>query len=70
MAAKTFRVPNISCNHCVMTIQRELGELEGVTSVKADAGSKTVAVEWTEIPAGLEAIRTRLAEINFPPAAD
>ena len=35
MTAKTFKVPNISCGHCVMTIQREVGELEGIVSVEA-----------------------------------
>ena len=37
MATETFSVPNISCGHCVMTIERELGELEGVSSVEANA---------------------------------
>ena len=44
MASKTFLVPNISCNHCVMTIERELGELEGVASVDADIETKNVTV--------------------------
>ena len=67
MANKTFTVPNISCNHCVMTIKRELGELEGVASVTADAGTKTVAVEW-EAPATWDSIKSLLAEINYPSA--
>ena len=44
MATKTFKVPNISCGHCVMTIEREVGELEGVTSVKAEEASQMVSV--------------------------
>ena len=67
MASKTFQVPNISCNHCVMTIERELGELEGVASVTADAGIKTVAVEW-EAPTTWNSIKSLLVEINYPPA--
>ena len=67
MATKTFKVPNISCGHCVMTIQREVGELHGVTAVKADQTSKMVTVEWQEPPANWEAIRTLLQEINYPP---
>ncbi len=69
MATKTFTVSKISCNHCVMTIERELGELEGVSSVKADADSKNVVVEWQEPQATAEAIRSKLVEINFPPDA-
>jgi copper chaperone len=67
MASKTFTVPNISCNHCVMTIKRELGELAGVSSVTADAETKNVTVEW-EPPANWEAIESLLTEINYPPA--
>ena len=67
MAAKTFKVPNISCGHCVMTIKREVGELEGVTSVKAEEASQMVSVEWNEPPASWEAIQSLLEEINYPP---
>ena len=67
MADKTFHVPNISCGHCVMTIERELGELAGVKSVAADADTKTVTVAW-DSPATWESIRSLLAEINYAPA--
>jgi len=30
MERKKFSIPNITCGHCVMTIQRELGELRGI----------------------------------------
>jgi len=68
MPNKTVRVPNISCGHCVKTIERELGELGGVTAVKADATTKTVAVEWREPQTDWAAIRDLLAEIDYPAA--
>jgi copper chaperone CopZ len=49
-----------------MTIERELGELDGVRSVDADAEAKTVTVEW-EAPATWEDIKKLLMEINYPP---
>jgi len=67
MDAKTFQVPNIHCNHCVMTIKRELGELEGVASVTGDAETKTVTVQW-ESPATWDNIKSLLTEINYSPA--
>jgi len=67
MATKTFRVPNISCNHCVMTIERELGELDGVVSASADVDTKMVTVEW-EPPVTWDSIESLLNEINYPPA--
>lgn len=65
MAKKTFIVPNISCGHCTRTIETELGELPGVTSVKAEAASKQVTVEWEE-PATWDKVRALLEEINYP----
>lgn len=68
MATKTVNVPNISCGHCVKTIEREVGELAGVASVQAEEASKTVTVEWDDAVTGWEAIRDLMTEINYPPA--
>ena len=65
MAEETLNVPNISCGHCVSAIESELAEMQGVTSVKADAGTKTVTVRW-DAPASIESIRATLTEINYP----
>ena len=60
-----YSVPNIHCNHCVHTIQSEVSELEGVLSVKADANSREVDIEF-EDPASEAKIKSLLAEINYP----
>lgn len=62
---KTFNIPNISCGHCVRTIQNELSELEGVQRAEADAEDKTVSVEWSS-PLTEEEIRNLLISINYP----
>ena len=67
MRNKTFRVPNISCGHCVMTIERELGDLEGVVSARADEPGRTVTLEWDETALGWEEIEALLREIEYPP---
>lgn len=66
MQTKTFKVPNISCGHCVHTVQSEVSELEGVKKVVASADTKLVTVEW-EAPQTWETIKALLAEINYPP---
>jgi len=66
MQTKTFKVPNISCSHCVHTVQSEVSELEGVKKVIASADTKTVTVEW-EAPQSWENIKALLTEINYPP---
>jgi copper chaperone len=65
MERKKFSVPNISCEHCVMTIQRELGEVEGVSKVQGDLTKKEIVVEWNA-PATIEKIKSTLEEINYP----
>ena len=67
METKKFSVPNITCGHCVMTIQRELGEIDGVKKVEGDPTVKEINVEW-DAPATLEKIKSTLEEINYPAA--
>ena len=62
-----YHVPNISCAHCVHTIQMELSELDGVQRVTANEEQQTVQVEY-QPPANDSAIRSLLAEINYPVA--
>ncbi|MDO9086647.1 MAG: heavy-metal-associated domain-containing protein [Anaerolineaceae bacterium] len=65
MTSLTFNVPNISCGHCVHTIQTELVELEGVEKVVASAQTKQVTVTF-DPPADEEKIKSMLSEINYP----
>ena len=44
MTKVTYSVPNISCMHCVHTIQTELADVKGVQSAKADAATKQVEI--------------------------
>jgi copper chaperone CopZ len=61
----TYSIPNISCNHCVHTINTELAELPGVQTVAADLPTKSVKVSYTA-PATPEKIEELLAEIDYP----
>jgi copper ion binding protein len=65
MVSVKYYVPNISCGHCVHTIQTEVSELPGVKSVKADAESKAVEIDF-DAPATEEKIKQLLKEINYP----
>ena len=67
MQKRVFEVPNISCQHCVMTIKRELSALEGVKSVEATADTKEVSVGWDDRVSWQE-IEDLLTDINYPPA--
>ncbi len=65
MESKKFSIPNISCHHCVMSIKRELSDMEGVKQVEGDPGKKEITVSW-EAPATLDKIKSTLKEINYP----
>jgi len=68
MTSKTYSVPSISCGHCVNTIQVEVGEMDGVESVSANAETKMVDIIF-DAPEDEAAIKSLMAEINFPVAA-
>jgi copper chaperone CopZ len=65
MSTVTYSIPNISCNHCVHTIQNEVSELTGVSSVKADLDTRTATIVY-DAPANEKIIQSLLAEINYP----
>ncbi len=67
MTTVKYSVPNISCGHCVHTIQMEVSDVEGVQSVTADQQNRSVEIVFAP-PASEEAIKTLMAEINYPVA--
>lgn len=67
MNRKTVSVPNMSCGHCVHTIETELSELNGIKFVKANLDNKSVEIEWDN-PADWAQITDLLKDINFPAA--
>ncbi|HEX5839961.1 MAG TPA: cation transporter [Anaerolineales bacterium] len=65
MTTVTYTIPAIHCGHCTRTIEMEVGELQGVHTVKADEAAKKVVITF-EAPATEEKIKSLLAEINYP----
>lgn len=65
MTTVTYSIPAINCGHCTHTIEVELGELQGVQSVKADQETKKVEVTF-DAPATEEQIKALLNEIDYP----
>jgi copper chaperone CopZ len=53
--------------HCTHTIEMEVGEMQGVQSVKADVNTKNVTITF-DAPATEEKIKALLAEIEYPVA--
>ena len=67
MTTVTYSVPAIDCEHCIHTVETEIGGLEGVRSVKASLDGQKVDITF-DVPATEEKIKALLAEINYPVA--
>lgn len=74
MGEKRVRIPSIFCGHRgsvnlrLMTIKRELSDLEGVNSVEGDEKTKTVTISW-DYPLTWEKIADTMKEIGYPAEA-
>lgn len=66
METVTLDIPGISCNHCIMTVKRETGFVEGAEFVSADVDTKKVVVKITSQEA-LQSLKETLAEAGYPP---
>lgn len=63
----TLRAYDISCEHCAMTIKRELAQLEGIRVLGVDVPGKAVRLEYAD-DAALERAKALLDEIGYPVA--
>ena len=67
MEEKKVYISAISCKHCIATIEREIGDIDGVESVEGNVTEKTVRIQWSS-PANWEQIQETLEEIGYTPA--
>jgi copper chaperone CopZ len=65
METITLRIPNISCNHCTMTIMRESGFVKDAEFVSGDVDQKTATFRVAN-DAALESLKATLAEAGYP----
>ncbi len=64
--ATVIRVPDMSCQHCVITVERAVSKIEGVKSVKVDLKDKSVLVSGGKTQDILQAI----SEAGYTPQQD
>jgi copper chaperone len=61
-------VPDVSCEHCVKTVNGAVGALPGVEAVSTDIPTKTVQIRFDPGQSSLQAIETVLDEAGYPVA--
>ena len=62
----TLTAPDISCGHCVATVQTAVGALDGVEGVQADADTKRVEVSFDPARVSRPRIEAALDEAGYP----
>ena len=62
----TLTAPDISCGHCVATVTRAVGDLQGVSNVSADEQTKQVRVAYDPTQVSLAQIEATLDEEGYP----
>jgi copper chaperone len=64
VSERVYSVPDVSCQHCVSAITKELTQIDGVRNVDVDLEKKTVTVDAAEsVPE--ERIREGIDEAGF-----
>jgi copper ion binding protein len=62
----TLTAPDISCGHCVATVNEAVGTLDGIERVEANEQTKQVIVEFDPQCVSEPQIRAALDEAGYP----
>ncbi len=66
METATFAAPDISCEHCRTTIEREVGALSGVQVCSVDVPHRQVSVVYDPALVSRRGIMETLEEEGYP----
>ncbi len=67
METRLYRVPGMSCGHCVSAVEREVAAVAGVEAVTADLETKQVTVRGSGFDD--DAVRAAVVEAGYEAAA-
>jgi copper chaperone len=65
MSQTVLEAPDISCDHCIMTIEKALTKA-GAKFVSGDPDTKQVTVEYDPAAVSIEAIEQAMEEEGYP----
>ena len=69
MTDTTFKVPDMSCDHCKAAVEGELNKLSGVENSNADLENGTVVVRFDESRVSTEQLKGAIEEAGYTVAA-
>jgi copper chaperone len=62
---RTLSVPDISCDHCKMSIEQAVAGLAGVDSVAVDIAGRSVDFSFDEMTVDLDRIIKAIEEVGY-----
>jgi copper chaperone CopZ len=66
MTQITLEAPDISCDHCIASIEKALARLTGVQFLSGDPAAKQVIVEYDPALVELVAIESAMEDEGYP----
>jgi copper ion binding protein len=60
---RTYTVAGMTCNHCVMSVREEVGEIAGITDIDVDLATGRLTVAGENISD--EAVKSAVAEAGY-----
>jgi copper chaperone len=66
---ESFKVPDVSCEHCKSAIEGALRPLGGVRSAQVDVDGKTTTVDYDENVIDRSAIKAVIEKEGYPVAS-
>jgi len=61
----TLQVQGMSCEHCVNSVEKNVGELNGVKSVKVHLDKGSVEIEFDSNSVSLETIKEEIEDQGY-----
>lgn len=66
MTEVTLEAPDISCDHCIGSIEKAVTKIAGVRFVSGDPEKKSVKIEYDPDQASMEQITAAMEEEGYP----
>lgn len=66
MTQTTLEAPDISCAHCIASIEKAVTKLPGVRFISGDPDGKQVVIEFDPQATDLTAIENAMEEEGYP----
>ena len=65
MANKMIYIEDMTCDHCVETINNAINKISGIKKLEIDLENKLVVVDFDSIQTNLDRIKSTIKQVGF-----